>query len=484
MENPVPQYLISPGLPGDVPIGVSFFFRNYAAPSFETFQVGYSTTTRDIAAFTWGEEITYEDTAWRLYEDHFPTGTQYVAVKYVSNKYRLFLDDFEFVAYSSYEKPTGLSVSGMTDQRATLTWTAPEGASKYAYQYRQVDAGDWLPEETVTGTSVTLENLSANTSYDFRIKALFGNNASNYVTLRFMTEGPMETLPHYQDFESGMGGWRLEDGYQRSGISTREHHGGSYSFEFDEGSPHAQYLRSPLLEGNSQKIVSFYYRIFTNEGSGQDIVGYSSAFQVGWSTKTSDLSDFVEAPEVRADNGSWNRYSLQVPEGVKYVFIKVKDHEAWLYVDDISITEVPGPVARAATVMGETRYATTFYDGARKWRLPKGALAYTVGKEGAEYVFYCIDDIIPAGTPVIILMDKTKEDTEDTKELKLSLTADSGKAPYPYNILKGTDVAVDVSGGKIDDKVVYVLGIRNGKLGFYQFSGTTIPAGKAYYLGD
>jgi hypothetical protein len=281
-----------------------------------------------------------------------------------------------------------------------------------------------------------------------------------------------------------MGGWRLVDGYGRTGITTREHRDGSCSFEFDEGSPHAQYLRSPLLEGNSRKVVSFYFKNYAEEAGASAQVGYRSAFRVGWSTKTNRLNDFVVAPEMEAVNGRWNRYSLQVPEDTKFVLIMVKDHEAWLYVDDISITEVPSPVATAAVVMGESRYVTTFYDSARKWRLPEGALAYTVEKEGEEFVFYCTGDIVPAGTPVVIVMDRMAGDTEATKTVVLSVTTASGTAPHPYNILRGTDAPVTVSGGKIGGQTVYVLGIVEGKLGFYQFSGSEIPAGKAYYLED
>ena len=87
--------------------------------------------------------------------------------------------------------------------------------------------------------------------------------------------------------------------------------------------------------------------------------------------------------------------------------------------------------------------------------------------------------MIPAGKPVIILLDKQAGDTGSTKVIPLSVTSYTN-VPVLYNILIGTDSPVTVSNG---DKV-YVLGIKNGKLGFYPFSGNTIPAGKAYILGE
>ena len=482
-SNPVPQYLISPGLPGNTQIAVSFYYKNVSSSSHETFQVGYSTTTKDINAFIWGEDITEQDTEWHQYQHSFPIGTQYIAVKYKSNKDRLYLDDFGFVVSSPYAKPTDLSVSELGETSVTLQWTATANATGYTYQYRPLN-GDWSSGIEINSTSVSLNSLTANTTYDFRIKARYDANASNYVAIRFMTEGPAVSIPHSQDFESGMGGWRLVNGHGRSGISTREKHGGSYSFEFDEGAPEAQFLRSPRLNTSSEVVVSFSFKNFAETQSSTSLISYASSFQVGWSTNTNKLTDFVGAPEEAADNGQWTRYSLQLPGGAKYVLIKVKEHSAWLYVDGISITEVPKPVGTAATVMGETRYVTTFYDSARNWQLPEGAWAYTVNKEGDKYVFYCLDDIIPAGVPVIILMDKTATDAGATKEVRLSATS-ATKVPL-FNILQGSDSPVDVSGGKIGGHTVYVLGIVGGELGFYPLdsSQSQIPARKAYYLAD
>ena len=483
-EDPVPQYLISPGLPGNTQIAVSFYYKNFSGSSSsrETFQVGYSTTTKDINAFTWGEDITEQDAEWHQYQHSFPIGTQYIAVKYKSNKDQLYLDDFEFAVSSPYAKPTGLSISELGETSVTLQWTAPANATGYAYQYRPLN-GDWSSEVEINSTSVTLNSLTGNTTYDFRVKALFGTEASNYETIRFLTEGPMVSIPHYQYFENGMGGWRLERGHGRSGITTSQYHEGSHGFEFDEGSPEAQFLRSPQLDGNDAKVISFYYKNYAVQ-EGSTLTSYASSFQVGYSKNTNKLTDFAGAPEVEAVNGQWNHYSLQVPEGVKYVLIKVKDHTAWLYVDEISITEVPRPVATLVTVMGEPKYAATFFDSSRSWQLPKGGLAYTVLKEGDEFVFYCLDDIIPAGKAVVVLLDKLPGDTGETKEIKLSVT-DVYKNPL-YNDLKGSDSPVAVSGGKINNQVVYVLGIQNGVLGLYPLSESvsSIPAGKAYYLAQ
>ncbi|MBR5075586.1 MAG: fibronectin type III domain-containing protein [Bacteroidales bacterium] len=480
--NPKDQYLISPALPYDTSIDVSFYYRNHWSQSNETFQVGYS-ATRDITAFHWGDVITAENAEWKRYENTFPTGTQYIAVKYISNNYWFDLDDFEFVAHSDFAKPTDLSVDELGDQSVKLKWNGPSGATGYACQYKMADGDEWSAETAVSGSSFTLSGLTANTTYDFRVKALHSTGASNFVTVRFLTEGPMESLPHFQDFESGMGGWRVENGHGRTGITTREQHGGAYGFEFDDGS--AQYLRSPLLEGDSPKILTFYAKPYT-ELTSETIVDITSAdFTAGWSATPDISTGFQGVLTVDVTDYRWCRYSFQLPKEARYACIKAGINRInWLYVDDISISVITLPEAVEATVMGETKYVTTFYDGTRSWQLPEGTLAYQVSEDLVFYRIGAESDIIPAGMAVVIVSDKTAADTDTRKTINLTLTSTTDLHYYPVNILQGSDSAVAVSDGKIDGKTVYVLGIVDGILNFYPFSGSVIPAGKAYYLAE
>ena len=220
-----------------------------------------------------------------------------------------------------YPQPENLSVSSITNQGAVVSWDGNPEATGYAYQYRRVGKTIWSEDKTVSGNSVTLSGLYAFDSYDFRVRAKYGNSYSNYVSVGFKTS----------------------------------------------------------LTGT------------------------------------------------------------------------------------------------AATVRGETKYVTTFYDQSANYELPDGALAYTAAPDGNKMVFYQLGSIIPSGTAVIILSDKA--------DISLTQTSASATNSYP-NILQGSDMPVSVSGGKVDGKTVYVFGLDKGKLGFYQFSGSLVPPGKAYYLAQ
>ena len=337
LEDRKPQYLISPQFAGTSSMTVAFYYKNdggTASP--ETFQVGYSTTTSDINAFTWGNEITINNHEWTKYESNlFPVGTKYVAIKYISNVYRLFVDDFSFVEYSPYSKPTNLAASNLTPQSATLTWTCPDAsATGYAYQHRLLN-GDWSVEDTLSLTSVTLNGLTPNTEYDFRVKALYTeNNASNYESTRFMTEGETESLPHYQSFENGMGGWRIVDGGGTTGIITSHPYDGDNCFLFRSNGA-TQYLISPQLSGNTATLLEFYYMNFVDYGT--DTTYYPANFQVGYSTTTKDLDAFTWSDEITSHEMKWKRHKDSYTACPKYVAIKFNAGYIALYLDDIRI---------------------------------------------------------------------------------------------------------------------------------------------------
>lgn len=482
------QYLISPRFSGENVMTVSFYYRRNPSGTTNTFHFGYS-TSEDVNTFTWGEQLSTSssDASWRKHEQTVPAGTRYVAIKYdSSNGNYMYLDDFHFEEYSAYAKPTGLVASNLTTQSATLSWTAPGNASPtgYAYQYKKLNDSSWSNEAAVNGTSVTLNNLPANTTYDFRVRARYsGNNASNYVTVRFITEGSAVELPFAESFENGMGGWRIVDGSSSTGIDSDYPRTGSNVFSFHQaGAP--QYLISPQINVSSEIVLSFYYKNYS-EINYPDVHSYEADFKVGYSSTTKGPEAFTWSDAVRSYY-QWRQYSATFPADTKYVSVQWVDGYQ-LFLDDFSFKPMQVQLtAKKATFYGQEKYLTSFYDDGASYQLPEGALAYTVVRDGTELVFVRIGDgdsrEIPAGTPVVVVADKESSDVANTKEICISLMASCSVSARSGNILQASGTDTAVSGGKIDSKDVYVLGIKNGSAGFYKFTGSTIPAGKAYYL--
>ena len=327
-----PQYLVSPLLPDDSAIAMSFYYRSQPGAGItEKFQVGYSTTTANIDSFVWGTETFFQNGNWSLYETRVPAGTRYIAVRYnVANGSRLHLDDIRFERYSAYALPTALAAGSLTEHGAVLTWVAPgPSVTGYAYQYKKAGDATWSAESTVNTTSATLSGLSAETTYNFRVRALYGGNASNYATISFTTEGEIASLPHFQGFENGMNGWRIVDGdsvteiYNNSDGFVFE---GDNSFKFAYASA-PQYLISPRFDGTLAMTVSFYTRHYSNL--------YPAKFQLGFSTTTRDPAAFTWTDEIEGSS-AWTRYVVNIPKGVTFIAIKCVSGMG-LYFDNFSI---------------------------------------------------------------------------------------------------------------------------------------------------
>ena len=140
--------------------------------------------------------------------------------------------------------------------------------------------------------------------------------------------------------------------------------------------------------------------------------------------------------------------------------------ESTLYLRSTHLTASP------ATVFGETKYVTTFYLSAKNYQLPEGAKAYTATLDGSRLLLHLIGtdgSIIPADTAAIIVADASS--VHLTKLDSTEATAQAG------NILQGCNGAIDKPAG-----TVYVLNNSEGTLGFYTYTGSTIPAGKVYYV--
>lgn len=133
--------------------------------------------------------------------------------------------------------------------------------------------------------------------------------------------------------------------------------------------------------------------------------------------------------------------------------------------------------ANLATLAGQTKYWTTFYHPSQAYALPAGVRAFMLGSDHA----LCLvgeGDVIPADCAVILMSDSDSI-TLSTSDVTVP---DSEKA---VNILRGTSVATEVTdlpGYTAGETTVYVLSNGSDGLGFFEFSGTTLAAGKAYYL--
>jgi hypothetical protein len=86
--------------------------------------------------------------------------------------------------------PSQLSSTNVSSSSATVSWSAPAGASSYTVQYRLASSSTWTSLNT-NSTSLNLSGLTASTSYSWQVKA----DCSPYSTVSsFTTSGSTATV--------------------------------------------------------------------------------------------------------------------------------------------------------------------------------------------------------------------------------------------------------------------------------------------------
>ena len=119
---------------------------------------------------------------------------------------------------------------------------------------------------------------------------------------------------------------------------------------------------------------------------------------------------------------------------------------------------------------GDGGYWGTFYNGVARYELPEGAQAFTMNASKQLYRLGSNGRSISANTAVVIIAD-VETITLTKAESEEAVTVNGGE-----NILQGGDFSVANTGNQ------YVLGKKEGVIGFFKFTGASIPANKAYYV--
>lgn len=86
--------------------------------------------------------------------------------------------------------PANLYTSSVTQSSAILRWSSTSGASSYTVRYRKSGTSNWNTYN-VSGTSKSVSNLSAGTTYQFQTRAKCGTAYGNYASIKtFKTSNP------------------------------------------------------------------------------------------------------------------------------------------------------------------------------------------------------------------------------------------------------------------------------------------------------
>ena len=202
------EYLISPKLESvDNGITVSFYYNSNTEYTARTFNVGYSISDKEITSFTWlSNDITYTAKGWREFNESFPTGVKYIAIRHMpgGNYQDFFIDDICISPNLKAPAPEDLLVSNISYNSASLGWTKTGVETQWQIKYN--NGADFDPDNEGTQVSeyptddnpYTLTGLEAETTCYVYIRAYVDESSqSDWVGTSFTTP---EQYPTPTDF--------------------------------------------------------------------------------------------------------------------------------------------------------------------------------------------------------------------------------------------------------------------------------------------
>lgn len=295
------QYLISPKLYLTSAAELEFFFKEEYENDPEILQVGYSTTTNDLNAFTWNDVSL--DGIWQNHWIDLAANVKYIAFHYYGNyKHHVFLDDISITAPVPASTITWDTVSVSATSPYSFEDLEPYTAYKVRVSSHCGQVSDAItmpiscPFPTETEFSVTdLKPTFATVNWE-------GEAASYNVKYR---RASYDGAPLFADFENGLpSGWTIVDNDGDGSKwafqdNTTAHSGGgcmySYSFEHDPD----DWIITPrvTLKGTLKFWIS------STMGSISD---WQEHYAVYVSTGTTAIEDFVMVGEERIASNSTN----------------------------------------------------------------------------------------------------------------------------------------------------------------------------------
>ncbi|MBO7227642.1 MAG: fibronectin type III domain-containing protein [Bacteroidales bacterium] len=141
------------------------------------------------------------------------------------------VDDIN-IDYTTCPRPTHVTATNLTPNSATITWGG--SASGYYVYYRAEDQQS-IDSIYTTSNTITLTNLTSNTSYLLAVKSICGNEMSIFSeTIQFYTPQVLAQVPYYCGFEateSETSQWAMVNGAAANGwcIGTAAADSGSAS---------------------------------------------------------------------------------------------------------------------------------------------------------------------------------------------------------------------------------------------------------------
>ena len=397
-------------------VEMSFWHRANSTSYVSTVVVGVMASPADPTTFVPMDTITSQVTT---YEQHIVSFANYMGYNgYIAFKFPQpttgynygYVDD---IAVYSAECPVPTAVvTDISSNSVTLNWANVSASFEYILCDSEPTA-DSVPF-TVSDTTLTLTDLSANTSYTLWLRTDCGSGYSAWTSTSFRTAcGDIDSLPWTESFEGQPTGtssssvfatcWtRLNNGTSYFGYpyvsntSSYAHSGGAGLYWYGSTTTGTygdyQVIVAPAIDTTRYAMNNLMVKFWTKASS----TSYHPVFKVGVMTNPDDVTTFVGMDTINVEGTDWTEFEIPLVSYTghgRYIAIKAdRPTSAWYaYVDDITIQPMPN-CPHVADITIDSAYTGTAYvswtelGSASQWHVEYGTHGFTRGNGTSLYV--------------------------------------------------------------------------------------------------
>jgi hypothetical protein len=384
--------------------------------------VGYNVSllygsTQDVAGMTntLNAETDLNINVWTLRKFTFTpasTGTYYFGLHNVCPSYSpngIAFDDFKLELTPSCNAPTALTATAITNNSATLGWTASGSEPTWHIEYGATGFTPGTGTKVYTNTNPkTINGLTASTAYQFYVKAICSaNDSSTYAgPFSFTTLCDNVTVfPFTESFDgttfapicwgnnktAGTGDlWQRSTAGTYPTCSPHSGAGMAYFNSYVAAGTRVELVTPALNIPNDNYRVSFWMYRDGGYASNADSVAvyFSTTNSTVGATKILRINRSLSLTPVESVAG-WYKYTVNLPVGSggigRYIIFEgVSAAGNNIFVDDVTVEAIPS--CNAPTVLTATNIAATsallgWTAGGSEsaWRIEYGPAGFTPG---------------------------------------------------------------------------------------------------------
>ena len=385
---------------------------------------------------------------------------------------------------SPYKAPATLTYETVTTNSAVINWTAASTEASltgWDLEYKKSADNTWTEVHGMSASTLTysLTGLTDNTSYDVQLKAIYGENESDWKSTTFKTlRAPITAFPWSEDFTGLIAG--IPDGWDNAdGTTTTDSYKWTYNnsghnavpcLRFDSYnnySGNTNFLKTPVMTftQNAPMQLKFWYK----NPAGGDFSLYIS--NDGGATYTTELVTGLTGAS------DWTEKVIDLPtdtyyENVVIVFKGTSNcgyEGAYIYLDDVLVKEnanyamsISGNDVTSNTIaFGEvkntstTKTFTITNDGAETLTgvsvISSDATVFTVSETGFDLAAGATKDIIVTFVKGVVgdySETITVSQTNIATPLKLTVTGS-------YAIPSAAQMAVKIGEDAVGETVAF-----------------------------